>query len=62
VRDDKVALVPIEIGHDLGNTLEVISGLTPQDAVILDPPDSLANGSAAKAQEKTAKAQEPKKP
>ncbi len=60
VRDDKVALIPIEIGHDLGNTLEVISGLTPQDAVILDPPDSLASGSPAKAQEQSAKAQDKK--
>jgi len=51
VRDSKVALVPIEIGHDLGNTVEVTSGLTPKDAVVLDPPDSLADGTPARAQE-----------
>ncbi|MDR3406538.1 MAG: efflux RND transporter periplasmic adaptor subunit [Chthoniobacter sp.] len=51
VRDGRVALVPIEIGHDFGNTLEVLNGLTPTDAVILDPPDSLADGEAARAQE-----------
>jgi RND family efflux transporter MFP subunit len=56
VREDKVALVPIEIGHDLGNTVEVVSGLTPKDAVILDPPDSLANGTPARAQEPTPEA------
>ncbi|HSI13540.1 MAG TPA: efflux RND transporter periplasmic adaptor subunit [Chthoniobacter sp.] len=48
VRDGHVALVPIEIGHDHGNTLEVLKGLTPTDAVILDPPDSLADGEPAK--------------
>jgi len=51
VRDGHVVLVSIEIGHDLGNTLEVINGLTAQDAVILDPPDSLADGEPARIQE-----------
>jgi len=51
VRDGHVVLTPIEIGHDHGNTLEVLKGLTPQDAVILDPPDSLADGEPAKAVE-----------
>jgi len=48
VRDGHVVLVPIEIGHDFGNTLEVISGLTTADTVILDPPDSLAEGTPAR--------------
>lgn len=56
VRDGHVVLVPIEIGHDHGNTLEVLKGLTPQDAVVLDPPDSLADGEPAKAVEPTPKA------
>lgn len=56
VRDGKVALVPIEIGHDHGNTLEVLTGLKPEDAVILDPPDSLADGEPARAEEQTPKA------
>jgi RND family efflux transporter MFP subunit len=51
VRDGHVVLVPIEVGHDHGNTLEVLHGLTPQDAVILDPPDSLADGEPARAVE-----------
>jgi hypothetical protein len=37
-------LVPITIGHDFGNSVEVTSGLTPQDEVILDPSDSLVSG------------------
>jgi len=48
VRAGRVALVPIEIGHDFGNTLEVTNGLTPADAVILDPPDSLTEGTRAR--------------
>jgi len=44
VRDGRVHLVNITIGHDFGNTVEVTSGLTPQDAIILDPSDSLMTG------------------
>jgi RND family efflux transporter MFP subunit len=44
VRDGHVQLVPITVGHDFGNTVEVTSGLTPQDVVILDPSDSLMSG------------------
>jgi len=44
VRDGKAALVPITIGHDYGTTLEVVSGLKPEDQVILDPSDSLTDG------------------
>ena len=44
VRDGRVQLVPITIGHDFGNTVEVTSGITPNDAIILDPSDSLISG------------------
>jgi RND family efflux transporter MFP subunit len=44
VRNGRAQLVPITIGHDFGNSVEVTSGLTPQDAVILDPSDSLVSG------------------
>jgi RND family efflux transporter MFP subunit len=44
VRDGRAQLVHITIGHDFGNTVEVTSGLTPQDSVILDPSDSLISG------------------
>jgi multidrug efflux pump subunit AcrA (membrane-fusion protein) len=49
VRDGHVVLVPITIGHDYGNTVEVLSGLTPTDDVIVDPSDSLAEGAAVQA-------------
>ena len=44
VRDGKAVLVPVKIGHDFGNTVEIISGLQPSDAAIVDPPDSLVDG------------------
>jgi RND family efflux transporter MFP subunit len=44
VRNDKAELVPIKIGRDYGNAVEVLSGLAPSDAVILDPADSLISG------------------
>ena len=44
VRNGRVQLVPVKIGRDAGATVEIASGLTPNDAVILDPSDSLASG------------------
>jgi RND family efflux transporter MFP subunit len=44
VRGDRVQLVAVTIGHDFGNSVEITSGLTAADQVILDPPDSLASG------------------
>jgi RND family efflux transporter MFP subunit len=44
VRDGRVQLVPVTISKDLGANVEIASGLTPNDAVILDPSDSLASG------------------
>jgi RND family efflux transporter MFP subunit len=44
VRDGRVQLVPVKIGRDAGATVEIASGVTADDAVILDPSDSLASG------------------
>jgi RND family efflux transporter MFP subunit len=44
VRDGKVRLTPVTIGHDYGATVEITSGLNPQDAVVIDPSDSLEDG------------------
>ena len=41
----------ITLGRDLGNTLEVISGLDSGDSVILNPPDSLVDGAAVSVQQ-----------
>lgn len=44
VHNGKVQLVPVKISQDHGATVEVASGLSAEDAVILDPSDSLQSG------------------
>ena len=44
VLDGRVQLVPISIGHDYGDTVEVTAGLSPGDQVVLNPSDSLVSG------------------
>ena len=46
VENGRVQLKPITIGHDYGATVEVLSGLTSADQIILDPSDSLETGDA----------------
>ena len=54
VRDGKVELVSIKIGRDYGNTVEILSGLSGSDSVILSPPDSLISGTPVKIADKHA--------
>src|SRR6185437_1491465 len=44
VVNGKAKLVPITIGRDDGNVVEVVQGLEPDDEVIQSPPDSLIDG------------------
>lgn len=44
VKDGRVELKTIKIGHDYGDSVEVVSGITAQDALVLGPADSLVNG------------------
>ena len=44
----KVELLPIVIGKDYGTEVEVVSGLRESDNVIVNPPDSLATGTAVR--------------
>jgi len=46
VRNGKAELVAVKIGRDYGSSVEILSGLQPSDAVILDPADSLVSGTA----------------
>ncbi len=41
---DHAKLVPITLGRDFGATVEVVSGVTDADKVIVSPPDSLVDG------------------
>jgi RND family efflux transporter MFP subunit len=45
LRHARTKLVPITIGHDYGSIVEVTSGLTTGDAVVIDPSDSITDGS-----------------
>jgi len=42
--DHRVVLKPVSIGRDLGSVIELASGLLPEDQVIQNPPDGIANG------------------
>ena len=42
--DHRVRLKSIVQGRDFGNTIEVLSGLEPNEVVVLNPPDSITNG------------------
>ncbi len=45
---NKAELMPVVLGKDYGNEVEVVSGITPDDQVIMDPPDSLMSGSVVR--------------
>jgi len=44
VKDGKVVLAPVIPGHDFGNQIEIVSGLEPDDQIIINPPDSIVQG------------------
>ena len=52
VRDGRARLVPITIGRDYGDRVEVLSGLRATDQVILNPSDSLLSDTAVRLADK----------
>ena len=46
VRDGKAELVPVQVGRDFGDSLEIVSGITPKETLIVNPPDSLVSGAS----------------
>jgi RND family efflux transporter MFP subunit len=42
--DNKIQLRPINIGRDYGATLEILGGVSPNDRIVINPPDSLEEG------------------
>jgi RND family efflux transporter MFP subunit len=54
VRDGKVHLQRVTVGRDNGATLEIATGLAPNDEVILDPVDSIAEGEPVDVSHQTA--------
>jgi hypothetical protein len=54
VRDGLVQLVPISIGDDYGDTVEVTAGLSSKDEVVLNPSASLLSGTRVEIDPNTA--------
>jgi RND family efflux transporter MFP subunit len=42
--DSRIHLRKLTIGHDLGNSVEVLGGITPEDTFVINPPDALEDG------------------
>jgi hypothetical protein len=57
--DGKVALKAIQLGRDLGDTVEVTAGLSPQDQVIDSPSKTLQSGDAVQVGPPTGPAPKP---
>jgi RND family efflux transporter MFP subunit len=54
LRKGHVRLVPVDIGHDYGDNVEIVSGLSKNDQVIVNPSDSIASGEQARASQPNA--------
>lgn len=44
VRNGRTLLVPVVLGHDYGDKVEILSGISADDAVIANPSDSVVSG------------------
>jgi RND family efflux transporter MFP subunit len=52
---NRVALVPITLGRDFGTEVEILSGLTGDDWVVMSPPESLVQGEIVQVTQSAAK-------
>jgi RND family efflux transporter MFP subunit len=43
-QDNRLTLKKLTTGRDLGNSVEVLEGITAEDPVVINPPDALENG------------------
>jgi RND family efflux transporter MFP subunit len=60
VTDDKHAeLKPITLGHDFGSEVEVIAGLTGDESIIVNPPDSIVSGQTVRIAQPAARGSQP---
>ena len=44
IKNGKVTVTDVIPGHDFGNEIEIVNGLTADDQMIMNPPDSLVSG------------------
>src|SRR5258705_6593492 len=56
--NNKVVLKSVQLGRDLGDSVEVIAGLTPSDRIINNPPETLVAGDAVRVAAATPQAAE----
>ena len=56
---DKVVLKQVQLGRDLGDSVEVVSGLSPSDRIINNPPETLTAGDAVRLAAATPRAAAP---
>ncbi|MBV8274607.1 MAG: hypothetical protein JO170_05015, partial [Verrucomicrobia bacterium] len=53
--DNRVHIKKVKIGRDLGGKLEIVDGILPTDRIVLNPVDSLAEGTLVHVQGANAK-------
>jgi hypothetical protein len=58
VSDNKAKLVPITIGRDFGAEVEIIAGLTGNESVVINPPDSIVDGETVRVVQPNAEQQQ----
>jgi RND family efflux transporter MFP subunit len=57
VKGDRVQLREVTMGRDFGSSVEVLAGLTADDLVVINPPDSLADGQTVQISQPAAREQ-----
>jgi RND family efflux transporter MFP subunit len=57
--NDKVVLRSVQLGRDLGDSVEVVAGLSPADRIIDNPPETLAAGDAVRVAQAASQAAAP---
>src|SRR5712672_2022584 len=60
--NDKVVLRNVQVGRDLGDSVEVLAGLSPADRIINNPPETLAAGDAVRVAQAASQATAPASP
>ncbi len=53
--NDRVRFKPVTIARDLGREIEIATGLTPQDTIIVTPLDGIVNGDQVRIASKATK-------
>ncbi len=51
-----IHLLPVQLGRDLGKTVEIASGVRADDRIVLNPPDALSDGDVVQAKQAPAPA------